>query len=86
MDGKTLVIPFVVLWLGAAFAASVMASFKNRSPSRWFWLTLIFGAIPLVFIVFLPTVQAPAQGLTAEESKELLDILRERKETERTPD
>ena len=54
---EPIVIVLLVLWLGSAFAASVLASFKNRSPSRWFWLTLMFGAIPLVFILFLPTVQ-----------------------------
>ena len=78
MDGTAIVILVLVLWIGSAFAASILAGIKGRSPSRWFWMTLIFGAIPLVFIVFLPTVEPPAQGLTAQESRELLAALRER--------
>ena len=57
MDGKTIIILVLILWLGAAFAASILAGMKNRSPARWFFLTLLFGAIPFVVILFLPTVE-----------------------------
>ena len=81
MDGGAIVIVVLVLWIGSAFAASTLAGIKGRSPSRWFWLTLLFGAIPLVFILFLPTVEPPAKGLTAQESRELLAAVRERKKS-----
>ena len=74
-------VPIVLLlWLlGMPFLASMIAGRKNRSPARWFFLTILFGGIPLLFILFLPTVQ-PQQGLTAEDSRELLELLRERKD------
>ena len=72
----------LLLWLLAIpFTASVIAGAKNRSPARWFFLTILFGGIPFLFILFLPTVEPPAQGLTAEESRELLAALRERKKS-----
>ena len=70
----------IVLWLlGMPFLASVLASLKNRSPSLWFFLTLLFGGIPFLVILFLPTVEPPAPALTAEDSRELLETLRELK-------
>ena len=39
------------------------------------FLTILFGGIPFLFILFLPTVE-PQRSLTADESKELLELLR----------
>ncbi len=47
----------LILWLGAAILAAAIANAKNRSVIRWFFLTLLFGGIPFIFIIFLPTVQ-----------------------------
>ncbi len=60
MDGTVLIVLILTLWVGSAFVASVLAGLKNRSPSRWFFLTLLFGAIPFVILLFLPTAESEA--------------------------
>ena len=52
----TFILIIVIFWVVPAFVSSILAGMKNRSPARWFFLTIIFGVIPLIIILFLPTV------------------------------
>ena len=44
------------LWLSLLLAASVIAAYKARSSARWFFLTLLFGPIAFLVLLFLPVL------------------------------
>ena len=53
------------VWFLLAFLSSAIALRKNRSATRWYLLTLLFGVVPFLVILFLPPLH-PVRYLTLQ--------------------
>ncbi len=45
------------VWFLLAVLSSAIALRKNRSVTRWYFLTLLFGIVPFLLILFLPPLR-----------------------------
>ncbi len=45
------------VWFLLAVVSSAIALRKNRSAMRWYLLTLLFGVVAFLLILFLPSLQ-----------------------------
>jgi hypothetical protein len=67
---------FIFLWVACAIICAITANTKNRSVVGWLVLGLLFGVVPVIIILCLPSTRASMADMLA--AQKLVEMANER--------